>query len=56
MDHFQRDQVLTDIEMFDRTLGLCAPVTVRRNLDLPHAVRFCPEKLFFRHAVFLSAY
>ncbi len=44
-DQFARHDVVADIEMKQRALGLRSPVTVGLNLDRPHAVGFGPSSL-----------
>ena len=44
-DQLARHDVVADIEMNQRALGLRSPVTVGRNLDRPHAVGFGPSSL-----------
>ena len=39
-DHLFRESVPADLKILNGTLGLGAPVFIRRDLDLTHAVSF----------------
>src|ERR1700722_7777223 len=49
-DHLRRHGVAANVEMKERALGLCAPVNVRRDLNLSHAVGFNASFRFRGHS------
>src|SRR5215831_10835314 len=42
-NHFAGNQILPNVEMFERTLGLCTPKFVRRYLNYSETVAFLPH-------------
>src|SRR5262245_647580 len=55
-DHFTRNQVFADAEMFQRTLSLSAPELVRGYFNCAQAVRFLPHVLHVHFSLFLPSF